>query len=103
MNLCMLSDSACESGPKWLIRSPPAEPAMEQEAYRHVPYDIEVEQALLGAILVDNRALETVSAQLKAEHFYEPLHQRLYEAMAAAIEGGGMVVTPLTLHSALKN
>ena len=31
---------------------------MEQEAYRHVPYDIEVEQALLGAILVDNQAIE---------------------------------------------
>ena len=27
---------------------------MEQEAYRHVPYDIDVEQALLGAILMDN-------------------------------------------------
>ena len=27
---------------------------MEQEAYRHVPYDIDVEQALLGAILADN-------------------------------------------------
>ncbi len=38
---------------------------MEQEAYRHVPYDIEVEQALLGAILVDNQALERVSAVLK--------------------------------------
>ena len=48
---------------------------MEQEAYRHVPYDIEVEQALLGAILVDNQALERVSALLKAEHFYDPLHR----------------------------
>lgn len=76
---------------------------MEQEAYRHVPYDIEVEQALLGAILVDNRVLEGVSAQLKPEHFYDPLHQRLYETMAGAIERGGMVVTPLTLHATLKN
>ena len=55
---------------------------MEQEAYRHVPYDIEVEQALLGAILVDNQALERGLAILKAEHFYDPLHQRLYEAMS---------------------
>jgi len=30
---------------------------MEQEAYRHVPYDIDVEQALLGAVLADNRAM----------------------------------------------
>ena len=52
------------SRPRRLIRSPPSAArtkqtsAMEQEAYRHVPYDIEVEQALLGAILVDNRAME---------------------------------------------
>ncbi|MGD0144266.1 MAG: DnaB-like helicase N-terminal domain-containing protein, partial [Rhizomicrobium sp.] len=64
---------------------------MEQEAYRHVPYDIEVEQALLGAILVDNQALERVSAVLRAEHFYDPLHQRLYEAMSGSMERGGMV------------
>jgi replicative DNA helicase len=76
---------------------------MEQEAYRHIPYDIDVEQALLGAILVDNRALEAVSGQLKAEHFYDPLHQRLYETLVRAIEINGSIVTPLTLHAALKN
>jgi replicative DNA helicase len=51
---------------------------------------------------VDNRALETVSSLIKAEHFYDPLHQRLFEAMAATLERGGMVLTPLTLHSAMK-
>jgi len=75
---------------------------MEQEAYRHVPYDIEIEQALLGAILVDNRALERVSSSLKPEHFYDPLHQRIYELMSALSEKGGMVLTPLTLHAAMK-
>jgi replicative DNA helicase len=76
---------------------------MEQEAYRHVPYDIEVEQALLGAFLVDNQAIERASSVLKAEHFYDPLHQRLYEAMAGMAERGGMATTPLTLNAALKN
>ena len=76
---------------------------MEQEVYRHVPYDIEVEQALLGAILVDNRALERVSSTLKPDHFYDPLHQRLYEVMLQGLERGGMVMTPLTLHAAMKN
>ncbi len=76
---------------------------MEQEAYRHVPYDIEVEQALLGAILVDNRALERVSATLRAEHFYDPLNRRLYEFMQTSLERGAMVLTPLTLNAALKN
>ncbi len=75
---------------------------MEQEAYRHVPYDIEVEQALLGAILVDNRALEVVSSLIRSEHFYDPLHQRLFETMSISIERGGMIMTPLTLHSVMK-
>ncbi|HEY4986400.1 MAG TPA: replicative DNA helicase [Bradyrhizobium sp.] len=75
---------------------------MEQEAYRHVPYDIEVEQALLGAFLVDNQAIERVGSILKPDDFYDPLHQRLYVAMSTASERGGMVLTPLTLHAIMK-
>ena len=75
---------------------------MEQEAYRHVPYDIEVEQALLGAILVDNQALERVQALLRPEHFYDPLHARIFETMSLAMERGSFMLTPLTLHAAMK-
>ena len=75
---------------------------MEHEAYRHVPYDVEVEQALLGAILVDNQALERVASQLKSEHFYDPLHARIFETMSVAVERGSFVLTPLTLHAAMK-
>ncbi len=75
---------------------------MEQEAYRHVPYDIEVEQALLGAFLVDNQTIERVTSILKADDFYDPLHSRLFEVMLTASERGGMVLTPLTLHAAMK-
>ena len=76
---------------------------MEQEAYRHVPYDIDVEQALLGAILTDNRAMERVSALIRPDHFYDPLHGRIYETMSQMIERGGVVVTPLTLHATMKS
>src|SRR6202522_1695718 len=76
---------------------------MEHEAYRHVPYDIDVEQALLGAGLQDNRNLERVSGHLRAEDFYDPLHGRIYDAMSAMIERGGAVVTPLTLHATMKS
>src|ERR1041385_6866160 len=75
---------------------------MEQEAYRHVPYDIEIEQALLGAILVDNSAIERVSSTLKPEHFYDPLHQRIYDVMHGQFEKGGLVITPLTLNAGMK-
>ncbi len=75
---------------------------MEHEAYRHVPYDIDVEQALLGSILQDNRALERVSGNLKAEDFYDPLHGRIYDTLVGMIERGGAVATPLTLHATMK-
>jgi replicative DNA helicase len=75
---------------------------MEQEAYRHVPYDVEVEQALLGAILVDNQALERVQALIRPEHFYDPLHARIFETMSLAMERGSFALTPLTLHAAMK-
>jgi len=75
---------------------------MEQEAYRHVPYDVEVEQALLGAILVDNQALERVQALIRSEHFYDPLHARIFETMSQAMERGSFALTPLTLHAAMK-
>ncbi len=75
---------------------------MDQEAYRHIPYDVEVEQALIGAVLVDNRLLEAVSGTLKAEHFYDPLHQRIYATMLTFLERGSMALTPLTLHAAMK-
>ncbi len=74
----------------------------EPHCFRHVPYNIEVEQALLGAILVDNRQLERVTPVLNAEHFYDPLHSRLYATMADTQDRGGMVLTPLTLHAAMK-
>lgn len=73
----------------------------EAEAYRHVPYDIEVEQALLGAVLVDNFVMDRISNAIRADEFYDPLHQRLFDVMLAATSAG-TVVTPLTLHASMK-
>src|SRR3569833_4331366 len=75
---------------------------MEQEAYRHVPYDIEVEQALLGAMLVDNQAIERGSSVLKAEDFYSPLLLLIFDVMSHAADRGSMVLTPLTVHAMMK-
>ncbi|HEX4028181.1 MAG TPA: replicative DNA helicase [Rhizomicrobium sp.] len=85
------------------MRTSKFEEQMEQEAYRHVPYDIDVEQALLGAILADNRAMERASALIKQDTFYDPLHGRIFATMSQMIERGGVVVTPLTLHATLKS
>jgi replicative DNA helicase len=46
--------------------------------FRTAPHNIEAEQALLGAILVNNEAHDRVSGFLEAQHFYDPLHQQIY-------------------------
>src|SRR5690606_25904798 len=45
------------------------------------PHNIEVEQALLGALLVNSDAYSLVSHHLRPEHFFEPLHGRIYETI----------------------
>jgi len=64
--------------------------------YRTPPHNAEIEAALLGAILTNNRAFEKVSEILEPAHFYEPVHGRIYEAAARLIERG-QVASPLTL------
>jgi replicative DNA helicase len=56
----------------------------------------QLEQELLGAILVNNEAFSRVSAFLRPEHFAEAVHARIFEAAAAVIEAG-MIATPITL------
>ena len=50
--------------------------------YRAAPHNIEAEQALLGAILVNNEALYRVSDFLEPQHFFEPIHQQIYDVAA---------------------
>jgi replicative DNA helicase len=60
------------------------------------PSNLEAEQALLGALLLSNEAYYKVSSFLKPEHFYEPLHSRIYEAAEKMI-ASGRVADPVTL------
>jgi replicative DNA helicase len=56
--------------------------------FRTQPHNVEAEQALLGAILINNEAYHRVSEYLRPEHFYEPVHGRVFEAMVRLIEQG---------------
>ena len=58
-----------------------------------LPHDIEIEQALLGAMLVDQRCIEKINEFLEQHHFYMPLHQRLYEYILK-LNSNGIVPTP---------
>ncbi|AZO06219.1 MAG: replicative DNA helicase [Mesorhizobium sp.] len=74
--------------------------AAETPLYREAPNNIEAEQALLGAILVNNDAFYRVSDFLKPAHFYEPLHRRIFEVASELIRMG-KIATPITLKTFL--
>jgi replicative DNA helicase len=65
-------------------------------AYRSAPHNIEAEQALLGAILVNNDAFYRVSDFLEPKHYFEPIHQTIYETAGSLIRMG-KIATPVTL------
>ena len=77
-----------------LIRSVPSAP--ETPTFRAPPHNFEAEQALLGAILVNNEACDRVSGFLKSEHFYDALNGRIYDH-AAKLIWAGKRATPITL------
>jgi RecA-family ATPase len=67
-----------------------------------VPVDIEVEQAVLGAVLIDNRHLDGLGTTLRREDFYDPLHQRIYDLMLE-LWTAERAITPLTLKALMQN
>lgn len=56
---------------------------MDQEMMidRTMPYNMEAEMAVIGAILLDGEAIVTVMERISADDFYRTAHQHIYEAM----------------------
>jgi replicative DNA helicase len=69
-------------------------------SFRQAPHNIEAEQALLGAILINNEAFHRVSDFLEPRHFYEPIHQRIFQ-LAGELVRANKLVTPVTLKTFL--
>ncbi|MCB1454618.1 MAG: replicative DNA helicase [Rhizobiaceae bacterium] len=74
--------------------------AAETPLYREAPNNVEAEQALLGALLVNNDAFYRVSDFLKPSHFHEPIHRKIYE-VAGELVRMGKVANPVTLKTFL--
>jgi len=66
------------------------------ELLRIPPYNTEAEQALLGAILINNAAYLRVSEFLQPEHFGNAMHGRIFAAIGKLIERG-QIANPVTL------
>lgn len=67
----------------------------------NLPYSLEAEQAVLGAILKDPLCLPTVSDMLKREHLYLPQHKAIYDAILNIDTMGG-TIDPLVVLEELK-
>ena len=74
--------------------------APDTPVFRAAPHNIEAEQALLGAILVNNEAFYRVSDFLEPVHFFEPIHAKIFE-LAASLVRAGKVASPVTLKTFL--
>lgn len=61
---------------------------MEELDVTRLPRNIEAEQALLGALLANNKAYEKVSEFLKPDHFSDPMHAKVFDVMARLIQKG---------------
>ena len=77
-----------------------AGPGSGPASYRTAPNNIEAEQALLGAILVNNDAFYRVSDFLDPDHFYEPLHRQIYKVTADMIRAAKRA-NPVTIKTFL--
>lgn len=51
-----------------------------------LPYSVEAEQAVLGAVIIDPKCLNEIAVQMKTEYFYIPQHREIYSAMSAMYE-----------------
>ncbi len=68
---------------------------------RTLPANVQAEQMLIGAILVNHDYYNIVSEFLRPNHFFEPIHQKIYNSIEVITEKG-LIATPITLRSMLE-
>ena len=71
-------------------------PLADAPASAELPHNIEAEAALLGALMIDNRIAEDFQQRLRPDHFFEPVHGRIYEAILRLIDRNS-IANPVTL------
>ena len=64
--------------------------------FKELPNNIEAEQSVIGSILVTNEIFDEISTIVKNINFYDPMHQKIYNAIENLIYKG-MLANPITL------
>ncbi len=67
-----------------------------KDQFKELPNNIEAEQAVIGSILVSNDIFDEISTIISSLNFYDPMHQKIYEAIESLIYKG-MLANPITL------
>ena len=91
-----MASAMMETAPRKLRDANKAALGHDALPFRSAPHNLEAEQALLGAMLINNEAHDRVAGFLEPQHFYDPLHQQIYET-AAKLIAAGKQATPITL------
>ncbi len=73
-----------------------------KEKFDEAPNNIEAEQSVLGSILLTNEIFDDLSIILTSKNFYDPMHQKIFNAMEKLIYGG-MLANPITLKNYFEN
>ena len=64
--------------------------------FKELPNNIEAEQSVIGSILVSNDIFDEISLIISSINFYDPMHQKIYNAIESLIYKG-MLANPITL------
>ena len=70
--------------------------------FKELPNNIEAEQAVIGSILVSNDIFDDVTTILDNKKFYDPVHQKIFNAIENLISKG-MLANPITLKNYFEN
>ena len=67
-----------------------------KDKFKELPNNIEAEQSVIGSILVTNEIFDEISTIISSNNFYDPMHQKIYNAIENLIYKG-MLANPITL------
>ncbi|MBC6442365.1 MAG: replicative DNA helicase [Rhodobacteraceae bacterium] len=79
-----------------------ARPAAPEQDGREAPHSIEAEQALLGALLVNNEVYDRVASVVNESHFHDPVHGRIFSVIARRIRKNALA-SPVTIRAFLED
>ena len=73
-----------------------------KDSFKELPNNVEAEQAVIGSILVTNEIFDEINTIINSSNFYDPMHQRIFEAIESLIYKG-MLANPITLKNYFDN